>query len=147
MSGPERYCNCGADADALTDEAHAEGCPNRPSMRTALGLSPSPPIALGMTTAELIAFIEREGLDVLVHAPRDSLLAAPSDWTVAAWDYSEPRLHGLGTGQSFLVALVGALQSFERSAIIGAHDDTEPHSAQQHGSTHPPPLPIVGGGV
>lgn len=142
MTQAERYCSCGADADSLTDEAHAEDCPHRPSIRTALGLSPSPPVALGMTTAELLAFVEREGLDLLVHAPRSHGPAA--EWTVAAWDYEEPRLSGLGAGQTFLVALVAALQAFERAATLAGM--TEAPTAER-GSTRPPPLPVVGDGA
>jgi hypothetical protein len=127
-------CRCGAELRALTDEAHAEGCPNRPSVRASASLpstTPPPP-----KVRDLLAFVDREGLDLLVHAPRSLL---QREWTVCAWDNDEPRLSAIGTSGTFELALDEALSQFSAVATLHAQEPGPP-------STMPPPLPLVGGG-
>jgi hypothetical protein len=131
MSG--RLCGCGADADALTDEAHGLGCPDRPSVRAKGPFEPVQPLSASMGEAELLRFVDREGLDVLVHSPRSRLVV---EWTVAAYDYDEPRLAGIGTASTFVVALFEALSAFERCVTATAQADAE------RSSTRPPPVPM-----
>lgn len=125
-------CSCGAELGALTDEAHAEGCPNRPSVRVSRPLPPTTPPP--PRVIDLLDFVDREGLDLLVHAPRS---AAQAEWTVCAWDNEEPRLSAIGTQRTFALALGQAIDNFSRVADNDARD-------LGPSSTMPPPL--VGGG-
>ncbi len=180
-------CDCGAELDALTDEAHAEDCPNRPSVRQSsalqteaieilelvrvggpvptdrarrfardvLTMEPVSRSALavldevtgsrvvdlaagvvgvrggahgGLLTRDLLELVDREGLDLLVHAPRSK---SQPDWAVCVWDYDDPRLSAIGTGPAFVLALSQSLGNFETIATADANTP----------STMPPPLP------
>lgn len=130
-----RLCVCGAELGALTDEAHAEGCPNRPSVRVSRAMAPTTPPP--PKVHDLLEFVDREGLDLLVHAPRSM---AQGEWTVCAWDNEEPRISAIGTSRTFALALGEALTQFSAVATLDAGKSGPP-------STMPPPLPIVGGGA